>query len=674
MELRPDAVIADKLHLLRPLGQGGMGVVWAARHLALDTDVAVKFIRPERAAERPALVARFQREARATARIAHPHVVQVMDYGVVDGAVPYLVMELLRGFSLAELLERGGRLSFATARSLVRQVGSALESAHELGIVHRDIKPHNVFITEGGQGYPLFVKVLDFGVAKVAGDAAVPAANPALTETGMVIGSAPYMSPEQLEGSKDVDLRSDLWSLGVILYEALTGAQPFQGSSFVSVGAAVLKGRFRPASEQRPGLPASIDDWFSKALSVDPTCRFQSAREMVDAFPSLEVRTADVDAPAGRHHPAAFATTVAAPVALLGAPHGADELAREPVTSGTLASSSALAGDPVTAAPVPDTAAGHTVLHQRAAERPAARGRGGGERARERRLRRAAPLAAAACAACAGGYLFLREPSAGSGGCPAGMVLVEGTEFQMGSDADAETPSDETPRHGVTVGRFCLDVTEVTVKAYSDCEACARPQKTVESEGLTPSGRSFWSQFCNGPEALDHPINCVDWYQAKAYCAASGKRLPTEAEWELAARGEDARTYPWGHAPPSGERLNACGPECSRMLTERLEKVGKGPWPRMYNDGDAAPATAPVGRSPAGRSPAGALDLAGNVWEWTESHYCPYDRDDCDDSRRVLRGGGWDTVESQYVRSAHRRPSASTARGWSIGFRCAKDP
>ncbi|WP_434048266.1 MULTISPECIES: bifunctional serine/threonine-protein kinase/formylglycine-generating enzyme family protein [Sorangium] len=664
MELRSDAVIADKLHLLRPLGQGGMGVVWAARHLALDTDVAVKFIRPERAAESPALVARFQREARATARIAHPHVVQVMDYGVVDGAVPYLVMELLRGFSLAELLERGGRLSFATARSLAQQVGSALESAHERGIVHRDIKPHNVFITEGSEGYPLFVKVLDFGVAKLAGDAAAPAASPALTETGVVIGSAPYMSPEQLEGSKDVDLRSDLWSLGVVLYETLTGALPFQGGSFVAVGAAVLKGKFRPATEQRPGLPPSIDDWFAKALSVDPGCRFQSAREMVEAFPGLEAGIAEVDAPAGRHHPAAFATTVAAPVDLLGAPHGAGELSREPVTPG------APAGAPATAGSVADAAAGHTALHPPAAERPAARGRSG---ARAPRLRRAVPLAAA-CAAGAGVYLFLRPPPAASGGCPGGMVLIEGAELQMGSDADAETPSDETPRHGVTVKAFCLDVTEVTVKAYSDCEACERPRRTVESEGLTPNGRAFWSQFCNGPEAPDHPINCVDWYQAKAYCAASGKRLPTEAEWELAARGNDAWTYPWGDSPPSGERLNACGPECSGMLTERLEKVGKGPWPRMYNDGDAAPATAPVGRSPAGRSPAGVLDLAGNVWEWTESHYCPYDRDDCDDSRRVLRGGGWDTVESQYVRSAHRRPSASTARGWSIGFRCAKAP
>src|SRR5262249_29185761 len=241
------AVLAGKLRLLSPLGQGGMGVVWAARHMTLETEVAVKLIRPERAAKDPAAIARFEREARATARIAHPNVVKVMDYGAVDGAVPYIVMELLRGFSLAELLERGGRLSFSTATSLVQQIGSALESAHEQGVVHRDIKPHNIFITEGSKGYPLFVKVLDFGVAKMLGESEAPGGSLALTETGVVIGSAPYMSPEQLEGRKDVDLRSDLWSLAVIVYEALTGMQPFQGGSFVSVGAAVLKGRYRPA-------------------------------------------------------------------------------------------------------------------------------------------------------------------------------------------------------------------------------------------------------------------------------------------------------------------------------------------------------------------------------------------------------------------------------------------
>ncbi|MEP7121183.1 MAG: bifunctional serine/threonine-protein kinase/formylglycine-generating enzyme family protein [Byssovorax sp.] len=657
MELRPDVILASKLRLLRPLGEGGMGVVWAARHLTLGTDVAVKLIRPERGVADPALAVRFEREARATARIAHPHVVQVMDFGAVDGAVPYLVMELLRGFTLAELLARGGRLSLATVKSLVQQVGSALESAHAHGIVHRDIKPHNIFILEESKGYPLFVKVLDFGVAKMLGEEHAAGANPALTETGMVIGSAPYMSPEQLEGSKDVDLRSDLWSLGVIVYESLTGAQPFQGSSFVSVGAAVLRGKYRPATELRPSLPRSIDDWIAKALCLEPSGRFQSAPEMVAALldqdslsPESESELAIADI-----RPAAFATTVAVkPEPGLQAPSEATPSGETRLVPSSMADLVAPEGG--------------TVSHAPAARKPEPT-----QPHRERPRRRGVLIASAvSVVAAAGALLIWRARPAVSTGSPPGMVVIAGATFPMGSPAEGETPSDETPRHAVAVAPFWLDLTEVTVRAYAACTSCERPPLVAESEGVTPNGRSFWSQFCNREGAGDHPINCVDWHQARDYCASLGKRLPTEAEWELAARGKAAEEFPWGAAPPSGARLNACGVECSRMLTERLEAVGKPPWPRMYDDDDSAPATAPVGHYPAGASPAGVMDLAGNVWEWTESHYCPYGKEDCDDSRRVLRGGGWDTVESQYLRAAHRLPSAPTSRGWSIGFRCAK--
>jgi formylglycine-generating enzyme required for sulfatase activity len=313
--------------------------------------------------------------------------------------------------------------------------------------------------------------------------------------------------------------------------------------------------------------------------------------------------------------------------------------------------------------------AGGTMGHAPLARRPEAP-RPRPPRSRRRRLALIATAAGVIAVAGLGLSTWARSPGAAS--CPAGMVLVAGARFAMGSAADAETPSDETPRHDVTVRPFCLDVTEVTVAAYAACEGCERPQRTVEFEGLTPNGAVFESQFCNGPADGDHPQNCVDWRQAKAYCATLGRRLPTEAEWELAARGQEGRLYPWGQAPPSGQRLNACFLECSRMLTSRREAVGKGPWPAMLGDDDAAAATSPVGRYPAGATPAGVMDLAGNVWEWTESPYCPYGKDDCGDSRRVLRGGGWDTTESQDVRSARRYPSAPTARGRSIGFRCAR--
>jgi formylglycine-generating enzyme required for sulfatase activity len=255
------------------------------------------------------------------------------------------------------------------------------------------------------------------------------------------------------------------------------------------------------------------------------------------------------------------------------------------------------------------------------------------------------------------------------------MKAIGAGTLRMGSRAEGETPSDESPEHEVKLRGFCLDATEVTVTAYSKCTSCEPLATTVQGEGLTPNAIGFWSQFCNGRSAAgDQPVNCIDWARANAYCEAVGKRLPSEEEWELAARGELASTYPWGDAPPSNERLNACGAECSRMLTERLEKAGRAPWPRMYAEDDSAAATAPVGSHPKGASSAGILDLAGNVWEWTSNHYCRYDEPDCGDSRRVIRGGGWDTVESQDVRAARRLPSAPSARSWSVGFRCAKSP
>lgn len=640
VELRPDVVIARTLRLLKPLGSGGMGIVWAARHLRLDMDVAVKFLRPDRVASNPALLKRFEREAKAAARIAHPNVVRVMDYGAVDDAVPFIVMELLEGALLTDLLERGGRLSFATARSLIRQVGAALESAHAEGIVHRDVKPHNVFITQGSKDHPLFVKVLDFGVAKVLGDRQVPGGSAVLTETGTIVGSPPYMSPEQLEGRDDVDLRSDLWSLGIILYEALTGERPFQGGSFVAVGAAVLNGRYRPASELRRDLPSGIDDWFAKALCPDPEGRFQAAQEMVDAFVELDHSGA----------PMVLADALSLSTAM-GEATTVEADALEPAQAATN--------------PEDDITATHAPVAKKPPPEPAPAPSGW----RSRRTQIA--LAAAAVTLGGGALVWTEIAPAGSGSCPPGMILVEGKTFPMGSAEEGETPTDETPLHDETVASFCLDMSEVTVRAYRACEACERPM-TVELEGLTPNGRDFNSRFCNGPDAEDHPMNCIDWDDARTYCAAVGKRLPTEEEWELAARGTTGRTYPWGNAPPDGSLLNACGTECSRMLTEKREAIGKGAWPAVHGGDDGAPATASVGSYRAQTEP--PWDLAGNVWEWTSSAYCPYGNKTCGDSRRVLRGGGWDTTEATNLRAARRLPAAPNARGRSIGFRCALTP
>ena len=275
--LEQGAVIAGKYRLDKPLARGGMGAVWVARHLQLDVDVAVKLMTPEYASS-PEARMRFEREARASARLRSPYVVHMVDYGSAENGALFLVMELLQGEDLDARLRRTGRLTPAGAASLVDQVCKALECAHEAGLVHRDLKPANLFLARHGREET--VKVLDFGIAKAMGPA--PAA--AATRTGTLLGSPHYMSPEQVRRSKDVDPRSDLWSLGVILFQCLTGRVPFAGDELGDVLVAICADDIPRASQISPDLGPEIDRFLSRALTRNPDQRFQSAREMAEAF------------------------------------------------------------------------------------------------------------------------------------------------------------------------------------------------------------------------------------------------------------------------------------------------------------------------------------------------------------------------------------------------------
>jgi eukaryotic-like serine/threonine-protein kinase len=268
-------IVGGRYRLDAVLARGGMGSVWTAHHLSLDTRLAIKFIGPE-IATIASVRRRFEREAKAAALLQSPHVVRIHDYGI-DSDVPYLVMELLEGEDLGARLARRGRLSLPETVAIVSQVARALERAAEKQIVHRDLKPRNVFIAQAGDDE--IVKVLDFGVAKAS---RISISDDTLA--GGVVGSPRYMSPEQACGSLCVDSRSDLWSLAVIAYRALTGCMPFQAEEVSDVLRKICSESAPPPSQIIRAFGPEIDAFFQRALARAPEQRFQTARELSAAL------------------------------------------------------------------------------------------------------------------------------------------------------------------------------------------------------------------------------------------------------------------------------------------------------------------------------------------------------------------------------------------------------
>lgn len=274
--LEPGTVLADKYRLESVLGIGGMGTVYKAEHLALKAPVAVKVIDREVDAGDVAL-ARFMREAQSAASLRSPHVVQILDYGM-EGKRPFMVMEMLEGEPLATRIKRLGRLTPQETFRVISHVSRAVSKAHEADIIHRDLKPDNVFLVhnEGDE----IAKVLDFGVAKVESTQLDGAGH---TRTGSLLGTPYYMSPEQAQGNKDVDARSDLWALGVIAFECLTGKRPFSSDG---LGDLVLQICIRdiPIPSNVVPVPSGFDNWFEKACTRDPDARFQTARDLAESL------------------------------------------------------------------------------------------------------------------------------------------------------------------------------------------------------------------------------------------------------------------------------------------------------------------------------------------------------------------------------------------------------
>ena len=508
--------LGDRYTLVRELGQGGMGAVFLGRDVKLGREVAIKVLPPTTRAYLGS--DRFQREVQLAARLSHPHIVPLFEADEVDGFL-YYVMGYVAGESLAQRLAHQGRLPLDEALRIATEVGDALQYAHEHGIIHRDIKPANILLAGG------HALVTDFGIAKSVAESEE---GKTLTGTGVTVGTAAYMSPEQASGERRIDARSDVYALAAVLYEMLTGEPPFTGATAQAIVARILVDAPRSVRTVRPNVPVHIEQALLAGLAKVPGDRPPSAKAFID-----------------------------------------------------------LLSAPVTA-----------------------------PRAKRRWLRYAAGAAALAAAAMAIA-LLTRHRTPAVVARPVGMSLVPTDTYPVGGGRSGR------PGHGVVLDAFYLDSTEVTVAAY---------QRYLDSTASTAP----WS---TQPPAT-WPATGILWSEAQRYCLSRGGRLPTEDEWEAAARSRDGRRYPWGDRWERG-RANA------GSMTDTLQ---------------------PVGAFPLGRSPAGVEDMIGNAWEWTAGDTVT----STGQVLHVIKGGAFNTAPENATAAFRSALPDVRPQLWNTGFRCAQ--
>jgi serine/threonine-protein kinase len=332
---QPGTTLGGKYLVDQVLGVGGMGVVVAATHLQLDQKVALKFLLPE-ALQNPEVVARFSREARAAAKIRGEHVARVIDVGAFDDGTPFMVMEYLEGHDLSKQLEVHGPLPVEDVARHILETCEALAEAHAAKIVHRDLKPSNMFLAQQPDKQAI-IKVLDFGISKLEDK---PTAG--LTKTSALMGTAFYMSPEQLTAPKTVDHRSDIWALGVIMYELLTSKQPFAGESVPEIVASILQGQREPLTSARPDVPPGVSAAIDRCLMFKAADRFANVAELAAAIAPFAIEDARrsvavIGRVLGEHVPLAPPSTVVRPLAATSLPSAIEATQLPPVQRDTSA-------------------------------------------------------------------------------------------------------------------------------------------------------------------------------------------------------------------------------------------------------------------------------------------------------------------------------------------------
>ncbi|WP_437792827.1 SUMF1/EgtB/PvdO family nonheme iron enzyme [Sorangium sp. So ce693] len=718
------SLIADKYRIDHAVGEGGFSVVYRAEHVIWKQPVALKcftLLAGAPAEQREQLLQAFIQEGKLMTELSSRSaaIVQARDIGTFnapDGQwLPYMVLEWLDGRPLDQVLfdetsDGAPPRDLRATMALLESAAIALDLVHSRSIAHRDIKPANLFVVGQPRDASTFVKVLDFGIAKVMADHAAAATALAHTGKDITAFTPSYGAPEQFSRTHGATGPwTDVFAMALIMIEVMLGGAPaLQGDDYLQLAVASRDPSRRP-TPRTLGLAVSdeVEAVFAKALAVAPADRFPTMGRFWSAlhravFPedpawALATGGSSLAPPSGAPSPRASAPrlpssprislqaqtapTMAAPST---APGPLPTPTSQPVS---VAGSSAAGGAASDAAPRSKgplllggvalaLAAGGAITWNLLRGAPPA-----GEASRSAPVATASATAATPTASAATAAAALSERPAE---CPAGMVLVPGGKFFMGSD-EPEFKLWQ-PAHKVTIDTFCIDVHEVTAGDYMACSdkgECKRPPAAPDfpnTDGSPAAAHqktlTVLAEQCTfgKPELAKHPINCLPWSLANAYCQVHGKRLPTEAEWEYAARGSDGRKFPWGDKPGDQTFMNACGTECTAW-----EKAhGLKPSERMYEADDGFAGTAPVGSFPNGRTKFGADDVVGNVWEWTADWFETYkDEEQVNPKgapagdRKAIRGGAYNGGFALWLNPAFRYHQLATASAPGIGFRCA---
>lgn len=595
-------VVAGRYTVLNIIGRGGMGCIYRAYDNVLAEEVALKTLLPQFSSDQLVLD-RFFNEARITRRLSHPNVVRVHDIGKADNLI-YISMELIEGKSLRALLEglpKGQRMAYRDVSAIFDGLCHALEYAHG-HTVHRDIKPENVMVDGRGR-----VVLMDFGISKLM-------ANQAMTAASVVMGTPFYMAPEQLRNSRDVDARADIYSVGVMLYEVITGTMP--------------TGVPRRASDMLKDAPPGIDEVIERCVDPEREKRYESARELRVALREVwERMTARPGKPAKRSARGgggggALARRVAG-VALAGAALAAAALGVYGLE---------LRAEAPAAAPVAEGSGGNAAASGPADGRALIAARIPGAQARAEGIAREQPDFADTVAR--GAELWAASESAAAAGEEEDALRLARGALQcflapaLQPEGMAFVPPGETIADGgrVWADGFFMDVTEVTAGAFRAFAA------------NTPEGWRVPDAMRQAP--ADWPMVMVAYFDAQAYAASKGKQLPTSVQWSRAAYGRERQAYPWGEE---------WAPE------------------HCVCAGEASGALEPVGSRAEDAGRFGMLDLAGSVSEWTRT---PFDGSGAAPGFGValtVRGGNYQSSE---VKLSERYRMAYEDRLEVVGFRC----